>query len=60
MSYQTYKCPVCGETMPEYKNEEEDDSSNDTKYDKTIYRCKADDVWVTLEEPMGDTNQTSW
>lgn len=34
MIYQIFKCPICEENMPQYKDE--------TEYDKTMYRCKPD------------------
>jgi hypothetical protein len=58
MIYQVFRCPVCGEVMPQYKDEKEEDSNNDTEYDKTMYRCKTDDVWVTIEVPMPAPEQT--
>jgi hypothetical protein len=57
--YQTFRCPICGEAMPEYKDEKEDDSNNDTEYDKTMYRCKEDDVWVTIEVPVQNSDQST-
>ena len=37
--------------MPEYQDENEEDTNNDTDYDKTVYRCKQDDIWITIEVP---------
>ena len=59
MEYQRFICPVCGENMPEYKDSVEDDTENETKYDKTMYHCKKDDVWVTIEVPMPSDQESS-
>jgi hypothetical protein len=42
--------------MPQYKDEKEDDSNNDVEYDKTLYRCREDDVWVTIEVPIQNSD----
>lgn len=57
MQYQTFRCPICGEVMPEYHDEKEEDTANNTDYDKTQYRCKTDDVWLTIEVPITPDSQ---
>jgi predicted RNA-binding Zn-ribbon protein involved in translation (DUF1610 family) len=57
MDYQKFLCPICGENMPQYHDENEDDASTGVNYDKTVYRCKNDDVWVTIEVPIPDEPQ---
>ena len=59
MSMQTYYCPTCGAVMAEYKDEDEDDTENDTEYEKTMFRCKNCDTWVTLEVPVPDSGSGS-
>ena len=47
------KCPKCGEEMMLKKN---DNSFNidvkpKEKYDRSVYWCKKDDIWVNIEVP---------
>lgn len=45
------KCPKCGEEMEVVKKDESVNPDNDKKYDRSVYVCKKDDVWVRVESP---------
>lgn len=44
------KCPKCEHEMEVVKRLTTC-GENDRKYDKVIYVCRKDDVWVTIETP---------
>jgi hypothetical protein len=45
------KCPVCKGEMKKDKVDTSHNSKTRREYDRTIYVCEADDVWVVTEMP---------
>lgn len=50
------KCPVCQQEMVEKKADKSFDQSNGKEYNRTIYWCEKDDVWVEVEIPAKKEN----
>lgn len=49
------KCPVCSKDMKKVRWDISYNPDDDNKsYDRTVYQCLADDVWVTTEIPKDD------
>lgn len=45
------KCPKCSQDMEARKVDESSDPKTGKKYERTLYVCGADDVWVSVEVP---------
>lgn len=49
------KCTVCGNEM-QVKNQDTSDNqkpgSEYKKYNRILYRCENDDVWISVETPV--------
>ena len=53
------ECPVCKQAMKKVRwdiSYNRPDAKN-TEYDRTLYQCVEDDVWVTTEIPKTDSNE---
>lgn len=48
-------CPKCGKEMKTQASAETENSQNGKKYDKVVFVCEPDDVWITIETPK-ETN----
>jgi hypothetical protein len=44
-------CPTCGKPMELLKQDMSRSKIEGKVYDRQIYGCQSDDVWVTLETP---------
>ncbi len=44
-------CPQCAQKMQIDRHDVSTSSNNHKEYNRTVYRCKTDDVWVTVEIP---------
>ncbi len=44
-------CPVCNALMKKKSKDVSHDSKTKAEYARSIYACKTDDVWVTVEIP---------
>jgi len=54
------KCPVCNKAMKKVRWEISNNFRTDElykEYDKTLYECKTDDVWVSVETPIKQKKQ---
>lgn len=52
------KCPVCKQAMKKVRwdiSYNRPDAKN-KEYDRTLYQCLADDVWVTTEIPKTESS----
>ncbi len=45
------KCPKCGKEMVIKSQDTSHNSETEQEYDRIIYVCEADDVWITTEIP---------
>jgi len=46
------KCPKCGEEMLLKKHGTASNPDNNNKeYDRVLFVCEADDIWITVESP---------
>jgi hypothetical protein len=45
------ECPICKEPLRLAGNDESNNTKTGTKYDRKIYVCDKDDVWLTVEVP---------
>ena len=45
------KCPVCKKKMKLALNDESNNPETGAKYDRKVYVCDEDDVWITTELP---------
>lgn len=45
------KCVVCKKLMKLVRKNTSVNPKNKKKYDRTIYRCTKDDVWIGVEKP---------
>lgn len=45
------KCPKCKGEMEVTRKFETLDARNEKKYERLVYVCQSDDVWVTVEIP---------
>ena len=49
------KCPKCNQEMKKVRWDISTNPSEANKeYDRTVYQCAADDIWVTAEIPKED------
>lgn len=56
--YRSMKCPVCDKEMKKVRWDISYNTNEDNKeYDRTLYQCLADDVWVTTEIPNGKSGE---
>jgi hypothetical protein len=46
-----FKCPSCNKIMDKVNQDISHDFKKDRKYNRIIYHCKHDDVWINLEIP---------
>lgn len=46
-------CPKCGQEMTRYKEESTYSRRKLIEYRRTYYHCEQDDVWGSLEIPIG-------
>lgn len=44
-------CTVCGKKLEKIREDESVNANTKSLYLRTIYHCKTDDVWVTVEIP---------
>ena len=44
-------CPKCQNLMTIKSEDLSHDSNNNKKYDRKIYWCEDDDIWIRLETP---------
>ena len=50
--YRTMVCPVCKQAMEKVRRDVSQNPNEDGKeYDRTIYRCLTEDIWITTEIP---------
>lgn len=55
--YRIMKCAVCKQAMKKVRRDISRDPNEDNReYDRTIYQCEKDDVWVTTEIPRNSLN----
>ena len=45
------KCPKCNEEMVVRVEDSSSDSRNNKQYDRKVYWCEKDDVWIRVEIP---------
>lgn len=45
-------CPHCKKEMVLKNKDVSRNSQNSKEYDKTIYICEADDIWISIEIPI--------
>lgn len=45
------KCPKCHQEMEVKSKDTSNNFETGQKYERTIFQCKEDDVWVTTEIP---------
>ena len=53
------ECPVCKQVMKKVRwdiSYNRPDAKN-KEYDRTVYQCEKDDVWITTEIPKLDTSE---
>lgn len=54
------ECTNCKQQMKKVSWNISNNPNNGKKYDRTIYQCEKDDIWITTEIPQNDpTLQTS-
>lgn len=47
------KCPVCKEQMKKVRRDSSYNPNEANKeYDRTVYKCEIDDIWITIEVPV--------
>lgn len=46
------KCPTCGMDMTLKTENTSQDFRNNKKYNRFIYHCEKDDVWMNFEIPV--------
>lgn len=46
------RCPKCGKIMELAGKDLTENTPANKHYDRVIYTCKVDDVWVTIETPQ--------
>ena len=44
-------CPQCGKEMHLERNDVSHNSATALEYNRLVYKCLSDDVWVTVEIP---------
>ncbi|MCL5091120.1 MAG: hypothetical protein M1514_03865 [Patescibacteria group bacterium] len=49
-------CPKCNEEMEITKKDISHDFKKKKEYNRMIYICRKDDVWVTIEVPQNTAN----
>ncbi|MFO0862586.1 MAG: hypothetical protein U0516_02610 [Candidatus Saccharibacteria bacterium] len=47
-------CPKCSKKMKIDRKSESNNSETGQVYERIIYVCEADDVWITTEIPITD------
>lgn len=47
-------CPKCGKHMKLKHVDESSNPRSGKKYDRMLYCCEADDVWLSLEIPQAE------
>jgi len=47
-------CPRCNKEMISKNKDESKNLDTGKRYEREIFHCKADDVWLTLEVPIGN------
>lgn len=45
------KCLKCGSEMKVVRQDVSSNPDNEKQYDRVVYVCEADDIWVTTEIP---------
>jgi hypothetical protein len=45
------ECPICKEPLRLAGNDESNNPKTGAKYDRKVYVCGKDDVWLTVEVP---------
>lgn len=57
--YRSVLCPICKKSMKKVRwdiSYNHPDAKN-KEYDRTLYQCLADDVWITAEIPKSKSNE---
>ena len=49
--YAHMECPICKKPLRLASDDESNNPKTGAKYDRRVYVCDKDDVWLTLEEP---------
>ncbi|MFO0781885.1 MAG: hypothetical protein U0524_03270 [Candidatus Saccharimonadales bacterium] len=44
-------CPTCRQPLRLDRNDENNNPNTGVKYDRKIYVCDKDDLWLTIEAP---------
>lgn len=50
-------CPKCNKDMSVKNIDTSNNSTDGKKYDRTLYVCMADDVWVSVEIPQNSVEK---
>lgn len=48
------KCPKCDKEMIIKKEDVSHNPANEKKYDRAVYWCESDDVWINIEIPKAE------
>jgi hypothetical protein len=48
------ECPICKEQLRLAANDESNNPKTGAKYNRKIYVCDKDDVWLTVEMPKAE------
>lgn len=49
------KCPKCGKDMVVKHRDTSHDARTKKEYDRILYWCEGDDIWIRLETPKNNT-----
>ena len=49
------KCPKCKNEMIIKSNDVSHNAKNGKKYERTLYWCDVDDIWINIEIPKSDS-----
>lgn len=52
------ECPTCKKPMTLLRQDTSRSKLQEKNYDRTIYGCQDDDVWVTIEVPQRESKST--
>ncbi len=45
------QCPKCEQAMQLMREDVSENAQNAKKYDRKVFHCSADDIWISLEVP---------
>lgn len=51
VKYNNMKCPKCDKEMIIKTEDTSSNSRNNKQYDRKVYWCEQDDIWINLEIP---------